>query len=56
MTLGMSTETEICQIRGRVSQDEHYWTKHLQKDISGPEGDYRKFKGHHVQIKYGLTH
>ena len=29
MTIGMSTRTEICQIRGRVSQDLRYRTKLL---------------------------
>ena len=36
MPIGMSTETEICQIRGRVSQDIHYWTKLLREYICGP--------------------
>ena len=27
MTIGMSTRTETCQIRGRVSQDFRHWTK-----------------------------
>ena len=30
MTIG-STEIEICQIRGRISPDLHYWTKLLRK-------------------------
>ena len=55
MTIGMSTEIEICQIRGQVSRDSHYWTKLLQKDIGGPGGDWQKSKRHHVQITYGLT-
>ena len=33
MTVGMSTEAEICQIRGRVSQDFSCWTKLLRKDM-----------------------
>ena len=36
MTTGMSTEIEICQIRGQVSWDSEYWTKLLQKDLCGP--------------------
>ena len=55
MTIGMSTETEICRIRGQVSRDSHYWTKLLQKGICGLGGDWQKSKRHHVQITYGLT-
>ena len=52
---GTSAEAEICQIRWRVSQDLHYWTKLLLKDICGPGRDWHKSKRHHVQITYGLT-
>ena len=55
MTIGMSTETEVCQIRGRVSQDLHHWTKLLREDMCAPGGDWQKSKRHHVQITYGLT-
>ena len=48
----MSTETEICRIRGRVSQDWHYWTKLLQKDTYGLVRDWQKSKRHHVQITW----
>ena len=54
-TIGMSRETEVCQIHGQVSQDLDYWTKLLQKDTCGLGGDSQKIKRHHVQITYGLT-
>ena len=49
---------QICQIRGRVSQDLRYWTKLLWKEMGNPgeEENWREFKRHHVQITYGLTH
>ena len=49
---------QICQIRGRVSQDLRYWTKLLWKEKGNPgeEENWREFKQHHVQITYGLTH
>ena len=55
MTIGMSTEIEICQVRGQVSRDSHCWTKLLQKDVYGPKRDWQKSKRHHVQITHGLT-
>ena len=55
MTIGMSTETEICQIRGRVSQDLHYWTKLFKRIYVVPEGDWRKSNRHHVQITHDLA-
>ena len=51
----MSTEVEICQIRGQVSRDSHYQTKLRQKDICDSEGDWQKSKRHYVQITHGLT-
>ena len=39
MTIGMSTETKICQIHGPDSQDLHYLTKLLREDFCGPGGD-----------------
>ena len=36
MTVGMSMRTEICQIRGRISQDLRDWTKLVWKDITNP--------------------
>ena len=54
--IGMSTEIDICRIRGLVSRDSHHWTELLRKDISGPGRDWQKSKRHHVQITFGLTH
>ena len=51
----MSSEIEICQIRGQVSQDSHCWTKLLQKEKCGPGRDWQKSKRYHVQITCGLT-
>ena len=45
MTIWMSKRTEICQIRGRVSQDLRCWVKLLWEGI----------RRHHVQIIHGLT-
>ena len=52
----MSTETEMCRIRGLVSRDSHNWTKLLQKDICGLVWDWQKSKRHHVQITCRLPH
>ena len=55
MIVGTSWKTEVCQIRGQVSQDLRYQTRHLRNDICDPGRDRQKFKRHHVQITYGLT-
>ena len=39
MTFWMSTRTEICQIRERVSQDSRYWTKLLWRISAIREGE-----------------
>ena len=36
MTIRMSTRTELCQIRERVSQDLRYWTKLFWKEKGNP--------------------
>ena len=54
MTIGMSTETEICQIRGRFSQDLR--TSERYRQAGGGKVETREVKRHLVQITYGLTH
>ena len=56
MTIRMSTRTEICQIRGRVSQDLRYLNETPLKWQRQSEENWREFKRHHVQITYGRTH
>ena len=42
LTMWMSTRTENCQIRGRVSQDLRYWTKLLREEIFDAGGGLEK--------------
>ena len=44
MTIWMSTRTEICQIRGRVSQDLRYWTKLFWKGCNQSGKWYTKIQ------------
>ena len=42
--LGISIQTEACQIRGKVSQSLFYWKKNLPQDTCGPRRDWQTFE------------
>ena len=50
LIIGMSTRTEICQIRGRFSQHLRHWMELLWQGTTNPGRDWWKFRRHHVQI------
>ena len=54
MIIGMSIQTNICQILGEDSLNSPYWKKNLPKDICGPGGDWQKFKRLPDQTMCGL--
>ena len=58
MIIGMSTRTEVFQIRGQDSRNSLNWKRSTQRGTCGPGGDWQKFRRLPDQItcgqKYGL--
>ena len=51
--IGISKETETCQMCGQVSHDSQYWMKKLQTDIHGPVSGWQRNKQHQGPITCG---
>ena len=54
--LGCRWDKKSIRFMDWISQDLIYWTKLLWKGFTNPGWDWWKFRRHHVQIIFGLTH